>query len=100
MRIRFMALLVTASLGAAALLTGPALADSRPAATQKQAKPRPAPPVRTHRVPAAEVAPARPAWMGADPTRGAGIEQLRREQAQGHCVIDEGYGRWSACNAE
>lgn len=37
-------------------------------------------------------------WNGADPSRGPGTSELREMQRQGRCVIDEGYGRWTACS--
>jgi hypothetical protein len=43
-------------------------------------------------------APARPAWTGADPTKGPGVDMIRKMQAEGRCIMDEGYGRWSACS--
>ncbi len=49
---------------------------------------------------AAPVAPAPPAWHGADPSYGPGTAQLRELQRRGICVIDEGYGRYRACNNE
>ena len=42
--------------------------------------------------------PAHPAWTGADPTKGPGVEMIRKMQAEGRCIIDEGYGRWTACS--
>lgn len=50
--------------------------------------------------PAATTAqPAAPVWTGADPTKGPGIERMRAEQRAGRCVIDEGYGRFTYCDA-
>ncbi len=46
----------------------------------------------------APAASAHPAWTGADPTRGPGMAQLRQLQAEGRCVIDEGYGRYTSCS--
>jgi len=37
-------------------------------------------------------------WHGPDPTRGAGYAEFNRLRAQGRCVIDEGYGRYSFCD--
>jgi hypothetical protein len=45
-------------------------------------------------------APQYPTWTGADPARGAGISQLRQMQHDGRCVMDEGYGRYTACSNE
>jgi hypothetical protein len=43
-------------------------------------------------------APPRYYRGGANPNYGPGTAQLRRQQAQGRCVIDEGYGRWTSCS--
>jgi hypothetical protein len=43
--------------------------------------------------------PATPVWTGADPTKGPGIERMRAEQRAGRCVMDEGYGRFTYCDA-
>jgi hypothetical protein len=43
-------------------------------------------------------APARSGWTGADPTKGPGVEMIRKMQAEGRCIMDEGYGRWTACS--
>ena len=43
-------------------------------------------------------APVHPVWTGSDPTKGPGIAQVRELQRQGRCIIDEGYGRWTACS--
>jgi hypothetical protein len=45
-------------------------------------------------------APQLPTWTGADPARGGGISQLRQMQQDGRCVMDEGYGRYTACSNE
>lgn len=42
--------------------------------------------------------PAYSQWRGSDPSYGPGTPQLRARQLQGACVIDEGYGRYSACS--
>lgn len=47
-----------------------------------------------------QAAPQHPTWTGADPARGAGISQLRQMQQDGRCVVDEGYGRYTACSNE
>jgi hypothetical protein len=39
-----------------------------------------------------------PTWTGADPTKGPGIAWVREQQRSGRCIIDEGYGRWTACS--
>ncbi len=43
-------------------------------------------------------APARSGWTGPDPTKGPGVEMIRKMQAEGRCIMDEGYGRWTACS--
>jgi hypothetical protein len=43
-------------------------------------------------------APPRYYRGGANPNYGPGTAQLRRQQAQNRCVIDEGYGRWTSCS--
>ena len=51
-----------------------------------------------HRTARAAPAPARPAWTGPDPTRGGQSDYIRQMQREGRCIIDEGYGRYTACS--
>ena len=37
-------------------------------------------------------------WRSGDPTYGPGTRQMRSYQRRGGCVIDEGYGRFTACS--
>ncbi len=39
-----------------------------------------------------------PMWSGADPTKGPGAAWVREQQRSGRCIMDEGYGRWTACS--
>ena len=43
-------------------------------------------------------APPRYYRGGANPNYGPGTAQLRQQRSQNRCVIDEGYGRWTACS--
>ena len=36
-------------------------------------------------------------WHAGNPNYGPGTRQLRAHQRSGACVIDDGYGRYSAC---
>lgn len=42
--------------------------------------------------------PAYGQWHAGNPNYGPGTPQLRAYQRRGACVIDEGYGRYSACS--
>lgn len=46
------------------------------------------------------VAPPRQYYGAANPNDGPGTAQLRQARQQHRCVIDEGYGRWTACSNE
>jgi hypothetical protein len=53
---------------------------------------------RTAKAATVQVVPSSPMWVGADPTKGPGIERLHQLQREGRCVIDEGYGRYTYCS--
>jgi hypothetical protein len=46
------------------------------------------------------VAVAPPTYYGAraNPNYGPGTAQMRQARQQNRCVMDEGYGRWTACS--
>ena len=81
---KFIASAIFSLVAVSCVLTSPALAKERR---------------KHHTVRSLAVAPpARPIWTGADPTKGPGVALIRQMQREGRCIMDEGYGRYSACS--